>query len=123
MQPPGPKNALGKVKFKFPNRFNVYLHDTPTKRLFQKTKRAFSHGCIRVSKPIELFNTIASFNNIDLNRSKKILKGKTRVQMNLKNQLPVYIIYLTAGYSEEHQQVEFRDDIYGYDKIQRRIKE
>jgi len=120
MQPPGPKNALGKIKFKFPNRFNVYLHDTPTKRLFQKTKRAFSHGCIRVSKPVELFETIASFNNIDLNKSKKILKGKNKVQINLKNKVPVYIIYLTAGYSEKNREVEFRNDIYGYDKIQRR---
>ncbi len=121
MQPPGPKNALGKIKFKFPNRFNVYLHDTPTKRLFQKTKRAYSHGCIRVSKPVKLFETIASFNNIDLNKSKKILKGKTKVQINIKNVVPVYIIYLTAGYSEKNKEVEFRDDVYGYDKIQKRV--
>jgi len=122
MQPPGPKNALGKIKFKFPNRFNVYLHDTPTKKLFQKTKRAFSHGCIRVSKPVKLFETIASFNNIDLNKSRKILKGKNKVQINIANRVPVYIVYLTAGYNEKTQQVEFRDDIYGYDKIQKRGK-
>jgi murein L,D-transpeptidase YcbB/YkuD len=122
MQPPGPKNALGKIKFKFPNRFNVYLHDTPTKRLFQKTKRAFSHGCIRVSKPVELFETIASFNNIDLNKSKKILKSKNKVQINIENRVPVYIIYLTAWYNEKTKKVEFRDDIYGYDKIQKRTK-
>ncbi len=121
MQPPGPKNALGKIKFKFPNRFNVYLHDTPTKRLFHKTKRAFSHGCIRVSKPVELFETIASFNNIDLNKSKKILKGKNKVQINLTNKVPVYIIYITAGYDEKNKELQFRNDIYGYDKMQKRV--
>jgi len=122
MQPPGPKNALGKIKFKFPNRFNVYLHDTPTKRLFKKTKRAYSHGCIRVSEPEKLFETIASFNNIDINKSKKILKGKNKVQINIKNKIPVYIIYLTAGYNLISGKPEFRSDIYGYDKMQMRIK-
>ncbi len=121
MQAPGPKNALGKIKFKFPNRFNVYLHDTPTKRLFKKTKRAFSHGCVRVSKPIKLFETIALINNINIKKSKKILKGKRKVQINLKNKISVYIIYLTAGYNIKSGQVEFRDDIYGYDEMQKRV--
>ncbi len=121
MQAPGPKNALGKIKFKFPNRFNVYLHDTPVKRLFKKTKRAFSHGCVRVSEPIKLFKTIALVNNINIRKSKKILKGKRKVQINLKNKIPVYIIYLTAGYNVKKAQVEFRDDIYGYDKMQKRV--
>ena len=53
-QKPGPKNALGKVKFLFPNRFDVYLHDTPSRSLFSRTVRSFSHGCIRVEKPVEL---------------------------------------------------------------------
>jgi murein L,D-transpeptidase YcbB/YkuD len=118
MQPPGPKNALGKIIFKFPNRFNVYLHDTPTKRLFKKTRRAYSHGCIRVSEPQKLFETIASFNNIDINKSKKILRGRNKVQLNIKNKIPVYIIYLTAGYNIISGKPEFRDDIYRYDKMQ-----
>ena len=121
MQAPGPKNALGKIKFKFPNRFNVYLHDTPTKRLFRRAERAFSHGCVRVSKPIKLFETIASVNNIDIKRYRKILRGKRKVQINLKRKIPVYIIYLTAGYNTHSGQVEFRDDIYGYDKMQKRV--
>jgi murein L,D-transpeptidase YcbB/YkuD len=121
MQPPGPKNALGKIKFKFPNRFNVYLHDTPTKWLFKKTKRAFSHGCIRVSEPLKLFEIIASFNpNIDVQKAKKILKGKEKVQINVENQINVYIIYLTAKYNSKTKRPEFRDDIYGYDKMQKR---
>ncbi|MCK4441468.1 MAG: L,D-transpeptidase family protein, partial [Sulfurovaceae bacterium] len=122
MQPPGPKNALGKIKFKFPNRFNVYLHDTPTKRLFKKIKRAYSHGCIRVSEPEKLFETIASFNNIDIKKSKKILKGKDKVQINISNKIPVYIIYLTAGYNPNIGKPEFREDIYNYDKLQLKSK-
>ena len=122
MQPPGPKNALGKIKFKFPNRFNVYLHDTPTKRLFKKDKRAFSHGCIRVSKPIELFENIAKINGIDINRTRKILKSKRKVQFNIKKKIPVYIIYLTAGYNDTDGVLEFRGDIYGYDKLQKRME-
>ncbi len=121
MQPPSRKNALGKIKFKFPNRFNVYLHDTGNKRLFKRTKRAFSHGCIRLSKPIELFEQIAVANNININRSKKILKRRRKVQINISNKIPVYIIYLTAGYNDEKSLLEFRDDIYGYDKLQKRI--
>jgi murein L,D-transpeptidase YcbB/YkuD len=120
MQPPGPRNALGKIKFKFPNRFNVYLHDTPTKRLFNKTKRAFSHGCIRVSEPIKLLEIIASFNNINLTKAKQILKGKNKVQIDIENKITVYLIYLTAGYNAITKRPEFRDDIYGYDKIQKR---
>jgi len=122
MQPPGPKNALGKIKFKFPNRFNVYLHDTPTKRLFKRETRAFSHGCIRVSKPIELFEHIAKINGIDINKTRKILKSKRKVQFNIEKKIPVYIVYLTAGYNDTDNVIEFRDDIYGYDKLQKRME-
>jgi len=120
MQPPGPKNALGKIKFKFPNQFAVYLHDTPTHHLFKKDIRAFSHGCIRVSEPHSLLETIASFNeNIKMDKANKILKGKRKVQYNLSNKLPIYLVYLTAGVNEDNQ-LEFRNDIYGYDKFMKR---
>jgi len=120
MQPPGPRNALGKMKFKFPNRFSVYLHDTPTRHLFKKTVRAFSHGCVRLHQPKKLLETIATFNpNIDMNKATKILKGKRKTQLSLKNKLPIYIVYLTAGMNEKGQ-VEFRNDIYNYDKYQKR---
>ena len=122
MQPPGPKNALGKIKFKFPNRFNVYLHDTPTKWLFKKTKRAYSHGCIRVSEPIKLFEDIASVNNIDIYQAKETLNSKEKTQLDIKTKIPVYIIYLTAGYNAISGKPEFRDDIYGYDKLQLKSK-
>ncbi|SFV71430.1 hypothetical protein MNB_SV-13-1655 [hydrothermal vent metagenome] len=120
MQPPGPKNALGKIKFKFPNQFAVYLHDTPTHHLFKKDIRAFSHGCVRISEPHSLLETIASFNkNIKMDKANKILKGKRKVQYNISNKLPIYLVYLTAGVNEENQ-LEFRDDIYHYDKFMKR---
>ena len=119
MQPPGKKNALGKIKFKFPNRYAVYLHDTPTRYLFKKDKRAFSHGCVRLSQPKELLKTIATFNsNINLKKADKILKGKRQRQINIKNKLPIYLVYLTAGFNLETNELEFREDIYNYDKMQ-----
>ncbi len=123
MQPPGPKNALGKIKFKFPNKFDVYIHDTPSRGLFKRTHRAFSHGCVRISEPHSLLETIASFNdNIDIKKSNKILKGKRKVQLNVKNKIAVYLVYLTAGYDIKSDEIQFRNDIYGYDKIQKLIK-
>ncbi|CAA6820304.1 MAG: L,D-transpeptidase YcbB [uncultured Sulfurovum sp.] len=120
MQPPGPKNALGKIKFKFPNRFSVYLHDTPTKHLFNKSVRAFSHGCVRLSQPEELLETIAKFNpEIDMNKANKTLKGKRKKFLSVNNQLRIYLVYLTAGINEKGQ-IEFRNDIYNYDKYQKR---
>jgi murein L,D-transpeptidase YcbB/YkuD len=120
MQPPGPKNALGKIKFKFPNRFAVYLHDTPTRHLFKRNTRAFSHGCVRLSNPRELLETIATFNtNIDIRKAKKVLKGKHKKQLNMQEKLRIYLVYLTAGMNEKGQ-IEFRNDIYNYDKYQKR---
>ena len=121
MQPPGPRNALGKIKFKFPNRFAVYLHDTPTRYLFKRTVRAFSHGCVRLSNPTNLLETMSTFNkNINLKKAKKTLKGKRKVQIDVKNKLPIYLVYLTAGVNSDHE-LEFRNDIYNYDKYMKRI--
>lgn len=122
MQAPGARNALGKIKFKFPNRFAVYLHDTPSKRLFKRTVRAFSHGCIRLHEPKQLLETIATFNpTIDLQKAQKTLKGKHKKQINIKEKLRIYIIYLTAGVNAEGA-LEFRNDIYKYDKYQKRFQ-
>ena len=119
MQPPGKKNALGRIKFKFPNRYAVYLHDTPTRYLFKRDKRAFSHGCVRLSEPRELLKTIATFNsNINLKKADKTLKGKRQKQINIKNKLPIYLVYITAGLNAETKELEFREDIYNYDKMQ-----
>jgi murein L,D-transpeptidase YcbB/YkuD len=121
MQPPGPRNALGKIKFKFPNRFAVYLHDTPTRYLFKRTVRAFSHGCVRLSNPEELLETISTFNkDINLTKAKKTLKGKRKVQLNVANKLPIHLVYLTAGVNTNNE-LEFRNDIYRYDKFTKHL--
>ena len=114
-QKPGPKNSLGLVKFLFPNSSSIYLHDTPAKGLFSQEKRAFSHGCIRVAKPIELANLI-------LKDDKNWTPEKINAAMNsgketwytLKNKIPVYIGYFTAWVNPEGN-VQFYDDIYDRD--------
>ncbi len=120
MQPPGPRNALGKIKFKFPNKFAVYLHDTPTKKLFNKYPRAFSHGCIRIAEPRALLATFAKHErSINYNRSKRILKGKTKKQLNLASPVPVHIIYLTTRVKSDGL-VHYLPDVYAYDAKQTR---
>jgi murein L,D-transpeptidase YcbB/YkuD len=114
-QRPGPKNALGKVKFMLPNKHNIYLHDTPSKDKFASTSRAFSHGCIRLSRPIELAHTI--IRNVpgwsDALVDGVLASGKlTRV--NLPNHIPVHLVYSTAFKGENG--IEFRPDVYGRDR-------
>ncbi len=117
-QVPGYKNALGKVKFLFPNKFSVYMHDTPTKHLFKRNVRAFSHGCIRLAQPRELLKTFSTFNeNVDFEKSQEKLKGRKKGYLKLDNQVPVDVIYLTA-YVDYDGVLQFRNDIYGYDKMQ-----
>ena len=117
-QTPGYKNALGKVKFLFPNKFSVYMHDTPTKHLFKRDKRAFSHGCIRLQKPRELLKTFSTFNdNIDFDKSQTILKGKKNTYYKLQEKVPVDVIYLTAWIDYEGK-LQFRNDVYRYDAMQ-----
>jgi len=117
-QVPGPRNALGKVKFLFPNKYAVYMHDTPSKSLFNRSRRAFSHGCIRLQKPRELLKTFASFNsNVNFEKSQKILKGKDKTYMALKSPVPVDVIYLTAWVDYDGK-LQFRNDVYNYDKMQ-----
>lgn len=117
-QVPGNRNALGKVKFLFPNQFSVYMHDTPNKRLFNRNVRALSHGCIRLHKPRDLLKTFASFNDrVDFKKSQKILKGKKKAYYGLNNKVPVDVVYLTA-YIDYEGILQFRNDIYNYDKMQ-----
>ena len=116
-QVPGPKNALGKVKFLFPNKYAVYMHDTPAKSLFSRNKRAFSHGCIRLNKPRELLRTFAKFNKeINFKKSQEILKNKDQTYLHLKKRVPIDVIYLTA-WVDYSGKLQFRNDIYGYDKM------
>ena len=117
-QVPGYKNALGKVKFLFPNQFSVYMHDTPNKKLFKRNVRAFSHGCIRLQKPRELLKTFSTFNDsLDFEKSQKRLKGRKKAYLKLDNQVPVDVVYLTA-YVDYDGVLNFRNDVYGYDKMQ-----
>ncbi len=117
-QVPGYHNALGKVKFLFPNQFIVYMHDTPTKSLFNQNVRAFSHGCIRLDKPIELLKTFSTFNdNVDFEKAQERLTGTKKEFLSLQTQVPVDVIYLTA-YVDYDGVLQFRNDIYGYDEMQ-----
>jgi len=117
-QVPGTRNALGKVKFLFPNQFAVYMHDTPTKKLFNRNVRAFSHGCIRLQKPRELLKTFSTFNDtVNFDKSQRILKGKRRTYLSLDSTVPVDVVYLTA-WVDYNGTLQFRNDVYGYDKMQ-----
>ena len=120
VQPPGSKNALGKIKFKFPNQFAVYLHDTPAKKYFKKGFRAFSHGCIRIAQPRAFLATFAKHERgINYNRAKRILKGKEKTQYNLTQPVPVHIVYLTARVKRDGL-LHYFPDVYGYDAKQTR---
>lgn len=121
MQPPGPKNALGKIKFKFPNKFSVYLHDTPTKHLFKKKRRAFSHGCIRLSQPFSLLKSLAKnepYMGVDTVNA--VLSTKQKKEINITRDLPIHLVYLTT-WIDSNGQLMFADDIYEYDKHQKRV--
>lgn len=114
-QKPGPKNSLGLVKFLFPNNYNIYLHDTPSKSLFKEDKRAFSHGCIRVSDPEWLADWLLRSDSTwtPVAIAKAMNAGKEKY-VTLKQEVPVFIGYFTAWVDREGR-LNFRDDIYGHD--------
>jgi L,D-transpeptidase YcbB len=114
-QKPGPKNALGLVKFIFPNSYNVYLHSTPEPELFSRARRDFSHGCIRVQNPLALAVWVLR-DNPEWNEEKiaAAMNGDQTIQVNLTKPIPVLIIYSTAAV-EPDGEVRFFDDIYDYD--------
>lgn len=119
-QKPGPANALGLVKFIFPNENNVYLHSTPAAQLFSQARRDFSHGCIRVQKPAELAAWILgnqpNQSKWTLERAQAAMQsGPDNQQVNLAVPIPVLIIYITAVVEPDNS-VHFFDDIYGHDK-------
>ena len=117
VQQPGPKNALGQVKFIFPNKFAVYLHDTPSRSLFARAARAFSHGCIRVHKPLELAAKLFSLQGgLDPERIPAIMDGKKTKRVNFSAKLPVHLAYFTAWVNDDGKPLFF-DDVYGRDKM------
>ena len=115
-QKPGPENSLGLVKFLFPNSYNIYLHDTPSKSLFGELTRAFSHGCIRISEPVKMANFLLKNQpEWDANRIEEAMHAGIENTVTLKEKVPVYIAYLTA-FTDRNQQLNFRNDIYDLDK-------
>lgn len=114
-QKPGRSNALGKVKFLFPNEYNIYLHDTPSRYLFGETKRSFSHGCIRVAEPKRLAEWLLRDDKAwTPEKIEKAMNGAKETYVPLKEQLPVFIGYFTAFVNSKGQ-LNFRDDVYGHD--------
>nr|WP_244437518.1 L,D-transpeptidase family protein [Roseivivax isoporae] len=114
-QPPGPNNALGKVKFMFPNKYNIYLHDTPAKHLFAHDVRAYSHGCIRLNEPFEFAYTLLAAQEADPEGFFHArLRTGAEARVNLETPVPVHLIYRTA-YTQAKGNVQYRADIYGRD--------
>ncbi|MHA6343896.1 L,D-transpeptidase family protein [Roseivivax sp. CAU 1761] len=114
-QPPGPDNALGKVKFMFPNKYNIYLHDTPAKHLFSREARAYSHGCIRLNDPFEFaYALLAPQTEDPQGFFQARLRTGSEARVNLDTPVPVHLVYRTA-YTLPKGKVQFRDDVYGRD--------
>ncbi len=115
-QKPGPWNSLGRVKFLFPNSYNIYLHDTPAKDLFGNTKRAFSHGCIRVDDPPKLaaylLQEIPDWNTQTIQTAMNSGKEK---YVTIKRTVPVFIVYFTS-WVDPQGGIEFRPDVYNRDQ-------
>jgi murein L,D-transpeptidase YcbB/YkuD len=114
-QTPGPKNSLGLVKFIFPNSSNVYMHDTPAQEFFARSRRDFSHGCIRLEKPADLAVWVLKRNpGWGLDDVRAAMNGTPNRQVNLTGPIPVLIVYGTVVVTEDGI-VHFYDDIYGHD--------
>lgn len=116
---PGDMNSLGLVKFMFPNKYNVYLHDTPSEKLFEENKRAYSHGCIRLEKPVDLARFLLSENDIRW-KDEEIKEAMSQTEpknVPLEKKYPVEIEYRTVWVDDEGL-VNFREDVYDHDKRQ-----
>src|SRR5207302_4882576 len=116
-QPPGDRNALGRIRFNFPNKFLVYQHDTPDKHLFANAKRAYSHGCMRVQDPLKygevllgLANPTAGYTAERLHR----MYGSQEQDIQFASPIPVHLTYQTA-FVDEAGKLQIRDDVYGRD--------
>jgi murein L,D-transpeptidase YcbB/YkuD len=114
-QRPGEGNSLGLVKFVFPNNYNIYLHDTNAKSLFNEERRTFSHGCIRISEPIKMIKFLLQGDTIwnDQKIYQAMHSGKER-HLKLAKNIPVYIVYFTS-FVDEKGKLNFRKDVYNRD--------
>jgi murein L,D-transpeptidase YcbB/YkuD len=116
-QPPGERNALGRIRFNFPNKFLVYQHDTPDKHLFAHDKRAYSHGCMRVQDPAKyaevLLGITLPHEGYTAERIKKMF-GNSEIDIKFPTPIPVHITYQTA-FVDDAGKLQIRDDVYGRD--------
>jgi len=116
-QIPSNINALGLVKFMFPNKFSIYMHDTPMKDLFFKDERTFSHGCIRLQEPFQFAYSLLRNQEIDpVGKFQEVLEKDEETYINLSRKIPVYITYRTAFF-DDFGQIHYRADIYGRDAL------
>jgi len=116
-QPPGDRNALGRIRFNFPNKFLVYQHDTPDKHLFAHDKRAYSHGCMRVMDPLmygeKLLSIVLPQEHYTQERLRKMFGG-SEININFPTTIPVHLTYQTA-FVDDAGKLVIRDDVYGRD--------
>lgn len=115
-QEPGPGNALGKVKFMMANNFSVYLHDTPSRHLFARDRRALSSGCVRVQDPIWLADYLLQGNERWAAERERILEGWRTTRVTLAEPVPLHIVYRTA-WVDAQGRVNYREDVYGLDEV------
>jgi len=117
-QPPGDRNALGRIRFNFPNRFLVYQHDTPDKHLFKHERRAYSHGCMRVEDPLkygEMLLSLALPNEKYTAEKLRSMYGPSEININFPTTIPVHLTYQTA-FVDDQGKLVIRDDVYGRDQ-------
>jgi murein L,D-transpeptidase YcbB/YkuD len=117
-QPPGDKNALGRIRFNFPNKFLVYQHDTPDKHLFAHAKRAYSHGCMRVQDPLKYGEVLLSLvmpNERYTQERLRSMYGPSEININFPTFIPVHLTYQTA-FVDDAGKLQIRDDVYGRDQ-------
>jgi murein L,D-transpeptidase YcbB/YkuD len=121
-QQPGPENALGRAKFVFPNRYAVYLHDTPARSAFAREQRSVSHGCVRLERAIDLARLLASdAPGWSADRVDAVLAGQETTEVKLARPVPVTLMYLTA-FPVAGGAIQFRQDVYGWDaEVLRRL--
>jgi murein L,D-transpeptidase YcbB/YkuD len=113
MQPPGADNALGEIKFLFPNSHDIYMHDTPSRKLFSRPVRAFSHGCVRVENPHRLAEIVLSWSAAEVD---KAIASRRSQAIRLKQKLPVHLAYFTA-WPDAAGKIVYYSDIYGRDRV------
>ncbi|SDY94334.1 Murein L,D-transpeptidase YcbB/YkuD [Jannaschia faecimaris] len=123
-QPPGPRNALGRVKFMFPNQWNIYLHDTPSRNLFSRDQRTFSHGCVRVGKPLELaYHLLAPQTATPESDFATKLRSGRETRVNLQDPIGVHLVYWSAWVTPTGR-ANYRGDPYGRDiKVLRALQD